>query len=365
MISNIESTIAFDESGNTGSDLLDKVQPVFVLASVRYSEQEAKELLECFSLQKKNEVKFKNLRNPSYWKDVDKFLSHPLIQKDRIKIAVVDKQYSIAVHTVDRLIEEVAYRDGFDLYDKGANLGMANLLHYTMKVFTNEILWKQYKVSFMNMFRRQTPQDIRDFFSTVREMIDVCKDEQFKGILYAIMHSSNLLEQIFAGWNKYSFDPALTALFNLCDSWGKDLGGYFDVVTDESKPLQFFEEYINIFKSPELAERVLGYDRRTYNLPLKIRELAFKDSIEVKSIQIADIVSGAVYDYHKSLIIPETRNGLTEIIGNSKLIEFITCIVWPHAAFTPAQLDTEGPNHGVLNDEMAKEIRAARKKNKQ
>ncbi len=56
-----ETIIAFDESGNTGSDLLDKEQPVFVLASVKLTAGQAKELKSIFKTNS-SELKFNRLK---------------------------------------------------------------------------------------------------------------------------------------------------------------------------------------------------------------------------------------------------------------------------------------------------------------
>ena len=54
----VKPTVAFDESGNSGANLLDSEQPVFVLASVHISDDEAANLIDT----KSDEVKFSKLR---------------------------------------------------------------------------------------------------------------------------------------------------------------------------------------------------------------------------------------------------------------------------------------------------------------
>lgn len=54
--------VAFDESGNTGGNLLDGEQPVFALASVQLSNDEAAALVASLGT-KQGELKFSSLRS--------------------------------------------------------------------------------------------------------------------------------------------------------------------------------------------------------------------------------------------------------------------------------------------------------------
>ena len=55
-------TVYIDESGNTGSNLLDFDQPVFTLASCMFSDQEARRLLDLVDCKSSHEVHFKSLK---------------------------------------------------------------------------------------------------------------------------------------------------------------------------------------------------------------------------------------------------------------------------------------------------------------
>ena len=53
--------IAFDESGNTGQDLINPRQPIFSLASVYLSDVETEEAIEFLTAHTGKELKFSNL----------------------------------------------------------------------------------------------------------------------------------------------------------------------------------------------------------------------------------------------------------------------------------------------------------------
>lgn len=54
------NNVYFDEAGNSGFQLLDPVQPVFVLASNCFDESTATEMIKLLNVQKGGEAKFKN-----------------------------------------------------------------------------------------------------------------------------------------------------------------------------------------------------------------------------------------------------------------------------------------------------------------
>jgi len=355
--------IAFDESGNTGSNILDKDQPVFIFASVHYSQPEAEEIVSLIPTNSVGERKFKQMKDrPTHWPKIEALLNSPLISGDHIRMSVIHKPFSIIVHIVDRLIEEVMYKTGFDLYEQGGNLAMANMLQMTLPVLCDVGTCDEFKFAFVIMWRTRTLDAINHFYLTADKLIASCKSEQLKDLLDTIPYSRQFLDEIFESWTKYDFDPALTGLFCLCDYWGRKFGGSFDVYADPSKPLQYFDEYIQLFKSEELAQQELGYDRRKMILPLKIDELIYKDSKESAQVQVADVIAGAAGHYFTSLVNPASSNGLSEIIGRSKLVEYIYSPIWPTNGVTPEQLGTEGKGGISLTDGMAAIIARKRKK---
>jgi len=59
----MSNTISFDESGNTGQDLLNKDQGAFVLSSSNFSDSEIEILSNIFDTE--NEIHFKKLKKSS------------------------------------------------------------------------------------------------------------------------------------------------------------------------------------------------------------------------------------------------------------------------------------------------------------
>lgn len=133
------TTIYCDEAGNTGANILNPEQPFFVLASNDLSDEEANSLLEHVRLAQGAEPKFSTLRRrPEGIARVIRLLADPRLNADRVRISVFHKRYMVVSKMVDLVAESLIHHIGGDLYERGANIAMSNLLYYCMPVFCGE-----------------------------------------------------------------------------------------------------------------------------------------------------------------------------------------------------------------------------------
>ena len=120
--------IYFDEAGNSGQNLLDVNQPIYVLVSHNFSIEEAEAILSPLKTNS-SEIHFKNLKKyPKYQKPIEEILNNPLINYDRIKIAYYNKKYALCAHLVDQLVETTFYNLGLEYYEGGLNILYAQSL---------------------------------------------------------------------------------------------------------------------------------------------------------------------------------------------------------------------------------------------
>lgn len=108
--------IAFDESGNSGGNLLDSEQPVFVLASVHLADDAAKEVVG----RDAKELKFARLRRSAQGrKRILDILNSPALGAERVLVSGIHKHFMIITKMVDLLVEPLMHTTGFDLYNRG------------------------------------------------------------------------------------------------------------------------------------------------------------------------------------------------------------------------------------------------------
>ncbi|KJS05463.1 MAG: hypothetical protein VR77_08440 [Flavobacteriales bacterium BRH_c54] len=335
-----EPIIAFDESGNTGPDLLDKEQPVFVLASVKLTTKQANELKSIFKTNS-SELKFNRLKKYfKYHEQIIEFLNHDIISKETVALALFHKEYCICVHTIDRLVETLAYRDGLDLYENGQNLAFTNLLYYCTPVLCDKAIYEEYKKDFITLFQKRDNQSIDKFYSTVEALINSSKNKQYASILYPILASREVIEDIIDEWDSNNFDSTLSGFVNLIDYWGRKTENKFHAYVDDSKPLKHFKHLIDKVKDKYIKQQELGTDRRTLQLPLKLIDVNFVNSKDNVVVQIADLIAGAANYYYRAIANEKFKDELSEKIGKTKFIKLLHSPVWPHPEMTPEGLNT-------------------------
>src|SRR5580692_4800308 len=97
--------VAFDESGNTGQNLLDPSQSVFVLASIYLSEDQAVEICHRGDLSR-SEVHFKKLKKSRDGrKRIHQILQSPELRSSTVKVFAIHKSYMVVTKIVDMLVE--------------------------------------------------------------------------------------------------------------------------------------------------------------------------------------------------------------------------------------------------------------------
>ncbi|MDR3056709.1 MAG: hypothetical protein LBU84_01035 [Prevotella sp.] len=251
--------IAFDEAGYTGQDLNNKEQPVFTYSSVNFTKEETNEL-KSFISTKAGEIKFNKLKKYSkFEKELEKVLNHELINENTVRIAIAHKEYMIIAQTVDKLIEPLTHRDGFDLYEQGENLALTNMLYYCMPPFCGEELVNNYYEAFVKMIRNKTVADIKDYYNIVAKLIESSTSEDFKSTLSVILYSADIIEDILEEADKFYMDVTTASLTVLCDYWGNKLGDVFDVIADNSKPLESSLWILEKIKSSDIEPKIFGY----------------------------------------------------------------------------------------------------------
>jgi|SRR6266852_5378374 len=115
--------IALDEAGNTGADLLNSEQPVFVLASVSLSREKADTILEGIRTGQTRELKFARLKkSESGRRRIIRFLAAPELNTSNVITTFIHKRFMIVTKIVDLLVESLAHEDGLDLYKDGATI---------------------------------------------------------------------------------------------------------------------------------------------------------------------------------------------------------------------------------------------------
>ncbi|HIF9374884.1 TPA: DUF3800 domain-containing protein [Photobacterium damselae] len=335
-------TIYFDESGNTGSNLLDNDQPVFTLASCDFSQKEADRLLLLIGSRADSELHFKRLkRNKAGQDGIIRMLRDPAVNPTSVKMNVFLKRFMVTSKIVDLLIEHMLHLRGVDLYINGQNIALSNMLFICLQSFCSEDLVDEMYKLFVNMIKEQTPASIEAFYSSVELVKVSSSSEDFKSDIVQILETKQVIDSALANLDKSALDPSIPALFAQCIQWGKEYPKGFHLVHDDSHSVEKQREMFAMFMDWTQENVELGYDRRKFNLPLKGKSLKFADSKKHKQVQVADIIASSFAYWAAGVSRGETEDyffleldklNLDRFIGHNK--------IWPTADVDPKDLGT-------------------------
>ena len=335
-------TIYLDESGNTGSNLLDTNQPVFTLASCMFSNEESQKLLELVDSKSPHEAHFKNLRRRKSGQDgIVRLMSNKLVDLKNVKISIFLKEFMITAKIVDILIEHVMHLKGEDLYLNGRNIALSNMLYYCLPTFFDSDLVQSMYQCFVIMIREQDQESIDNFYQSVENVRKSSSDDKYNGNVDLILDTKIFVYDALKNIDKSCLDPSIPSLFSHCVLWGEAYPKGFHIIHDDSHSIEKQRLLFAQFMDWTQAEVELGYDRRKYKLPLKGKSFKFASSDQHSQLQVSDIIAssfsywaagvsrGEEEDY---LFLELNKLNLDRFIGHNK--------IWPTKDVTPEDLGT-------------------------
>lgn len=335
-------TIIFcDEAGNSGQNLFDAEQPFFILASNDYALDEASELIEHVASSQGAEPKFTRLRKTkSGVQRLIRFLADPRLNEHRVVVDVFHKEYMVITKLVDLVAETLTHKMGEDLYKRGANIGMANMLYYCLPVFCGGDVSNRFLQTFVKLIRDRTEADIQEYLKAGRELKQACKDAEFSEILFPFT-----TPEVFPIWfnsiGRNALDPAIPALFEHINAWGMRKADRFCVMHDQSKPILASEaNFRAMMATTEEQSQSIGYDRRKFKFPLRAISLEQGDSSLNLQLQVADICAGAINHFLKHKVAA-TCDELADAIEQLGCPRWVINGLVPSTDVTPEELGTD------------------------
>jgi hypothetical protein len=285
-----------DESGNTGTALFDKQQPLFSLASTCVDANVATELITPLLRQGQTEVKYTKLRGTSTGQQqLLDFFGSPHHTFENSKFTLADKKYYLISHLIDKLIEPTLHEAGIDLYANDAHVGLTRVWYYTGFTIFTDGHWEKILEAFLRAVRRRD----RDSFAHFDHVLEEAAAHIGYGsedFAFGLLMSRGRLDEFIGIYQDIEvFDPACDAFASLMQAWMNEVPGAFAVTHDRSKPMKRNEPFLRTLMKP-LPARQIGFSSRRGELPLRISDLDFADSSAHAQIQVADLIAGAAID---------------------------------------------------------------------
>jgi hypothetical protein len=299
-------TVAFDESGHSGENLLDQKQPIYALAGVCLEEEEASDLvIELLKDRQATELKFASLRKRSSGQRVVlKALRSPLLAPANRRLSVSEKRWFLAGKVVDLLIEPVIVSN-FVFYESGMHRLMADWLFFQAAEEIGTERWQTFLEVFVDAARSEGETEHAALIELAERLQEI---QSFEGTTTAHILSAApasvdyLAEQLSGSGAKDQLEPALTSLIGHIQDWSERLGEPFRVVHDDSKVIETWISEILRWSDPSIEPVAIESDVATFRLPLLATSIELATSETTPTIQLADIVAGAGAWWLKGLV---------------------------------------------------------------
>jgi hypothetical protein len=328
--------IAFDESGNSGANLLDPDQPVFVLASVGLTDDDVAQVLPARS----GEYKFAQLRrSASGRRTIVDTLNSRVLTGESFLLSGYHKKFVVVTKMVDLLVEPTMHDRGVDLYERGANLGLANLWYFVLPVFLGRAPFELLLERFSAMIRAPRPETIDKFYRFLDTAHRKHADSTIALDLVGLRASRAVAEEYKDRWGARDLDPAIPSFVMHGSVWTGRLGEPFQIVHDTSKPIESERHILEAMMSETHPQEVIGYDRRKMVFPIKANGIQFRDSQSCRQLQVADLLAGSA-----AYCLRVRLDGISDDFANdllqTKALSVPFMPVWPERKFTPEELRT-------------------------
>ncbi|HEX8682190.1 MAG TPA: DUF3800 domain-containing protein [Ardenticatenaceae bacterium] len=352
--------IFLDESGFTGVDLFDLEQPVFNLASLNCTEEEAQELKgRHFGKVRTRELKHSSLaRRPAQQQMVINFLEEMALSPARVKLSVTHKRYALLAKIVDYVFEPVAYEDGLDLYEGGANIALVNLLFFTLPVFGGEMFFEQLLYNFQQLVRLKTEEAYNNFF---RPLFEGDFSPELNELLgYFRIGHLRLGHEVIELIRSQHLDIAASCALALMMNWRRELEGPITLVHDTSSNMAQWKPVWDLLTSADLPPAIVGHDRRKMEFPLYIEKTVFESSEAWAGLQLADVLAGAMTRVARWMLEGQSADdtysrSLSEIV----LPNFVSNTIWPQQKVSAEELGTTGESADDTIEYLSKVFRDA------
>lgn len=286
--------VAFDESGNSGENLLDPAQPIYALASVAEPECEvAGQVTELLADSAYSELKFAQLRTSRKGRQIlAAIFDSALLRPASARVVPVDKDWMVAGKMVDLLWAPGAGNSHY-FYASGMHRELASILQRQGPEEAGGERWRCWQQTFVAAVRQPKEERITALTAALAAVKEAAADQPV-GILFQLVpdDAASLADRVQAG--KDALEPALPGLVEQIDHWSQRLREPFRVVHDDSAVVRRWHEELLRLSNREIEPTTFDLGDIHFEYPLFGGEIETVDSRHSAAVQLADVLSGAV-----------------------------------------------------------------------
>jgi hypothetical protein len=284
--------VAFDESGNTGDNLLDAAQPIYALASVHVDEQAAAALIAEVAPAADGELHYSRLRRSRQGREtILRILRSELLAPGRARLTPMHKPFSVVGRLFDYTMEATLYNGGLDVYDHGLQLAYTNLLYRRAPAACGEADWSQLLSAFVAACRDPSDENVERVRQANARCVLGATDETVQQLLMLIpplpewIRGRIAVDQGHGIGMRDMLDPAATSLVENCITW-PDRVGPIVVMHDKSNVVARWRGKLAVLASPRATQEVGEYWAARLPYPLAVDEIRLVNSATSARLQL-------------------------------------------------------------------------------
>jgi hypothetical protein len=295
------TNIYFDESGNTGTELLDPQQPYFTTGSTDIPEDEAADIIKrCFPRHKAAELKSKEIFKRHQGRQAFlSFAKEVALQPERFVATKINKRFTVLCKMVDHLTEPVLHAAGYDFYKDDYAARYANMAYFAFENFLSKedstALFKAY-----NAFARSPDANLLHVLQTTLKDVESNAPEGPDMFLSLMVEGANRLDGTDLSSLADSNDIHVTSLVSSMGHWQSRHTAPFAVYHDESMHFFSRSERWSEMTDPNHPPQVIQVGQKTLTLPISVVSTTSALSHQCASLQLSDLIAGFVFRAHAS-----------------------------------------------------------------
>jgi uncharacterized protein DUF3800 len=344
------TTIFFDEAGNTGGDLTNAEQPVFVLASHQIPEDDCHALLRAhFPRSQAPELKHSNVRkHGGSQRGMVELLKTIRAAAMPVALYPVHKRFSLYQRLFDYFAEPVLYEHGIDIAKDAMNIQITNAGYVLLENKFGKAWMGRAMALFQAAVRKSSTAELAELWrhlERARKARPGVTRFYLNMLLVGKVDGTHHLESLPAD----PLNAALSCVVALVAHWRRLSEGPFVIIHDESKPLADNKAVWDWLSSPEQQEAVLGFgDYRDMPLPLNVTETRLAKSHEYAGLQLADLLAGACLETCRLALGDTSNEGYARALVEAGAGDVVNNI-WPEAGWEPPEGSASGDPLDPLN----------------
>jgi hypothetical protein len=259
---------------------------------------------------------------------------------------------------IEYWVEPLAYEQGLNLYEEGANQAMANMLFVCLNVFWGKSFRQQLLQSFQHMFRARTPERFSECRTLLEKTIRTTDDAGNREILsYLFAPFVQLGMDHLKDLPVRVLDLAVPGLVALGQYWRQSGVGPWNVVHDQSSNMAKQQGLWDAYSSSSLPDAVFYYGDTLAVYPMNVSSTRFGNSKTEKQLQICDLLAGAMSAYARALTDPVCRSAYTDNLHAAGISTLIGGSIWPTSEVSPEGLGKQGQDGNLALEWLGKHVR--------